>query len=355
MNGKTTITGRYEVCNKTENTTEKNLILYPQVLTDFYNSMFEKTAKTKQTYVYQIQCMLKAYAKSTGNSTRKINISQIDNKFLNAYFTHRRRELVNGKPVSNDIIAVQVTAIRNFFEYCIEQGLVSKNPMDGIKRPPIHKGNKQITYLEYDEIEKVLENIENGTGNIENRKYKNTIYQKKWKNRDLCLIAISLFTGIRVGSLVEINIQNIDFENQILYIIQKGNKEMQIYLPDNLMQYIHRWVKDREELLEKTDEKIDALFITQHKGRYNRMSEKTVGYMLKKNTSNLNKHITPHKLRHTFGTHIYQETGDIYLVANLLGHANIQTTTIYAHQDKRKAKEAVDLFSERISESKNNP
>lgn len=355
MNGKTTITGRYEVCNKTENTTEKNLILYPQVLTDFYNSMFEKTAKTKQTYVYQIQCMLKAYAKSTGNSTRKINISQIDNKFLNAYFTHRRRELVNGKPVSNDIIAVQVTAIRNFFEYCIEQGLVSKNPMDGIKRPPIHKGNKQITYLEYDEIEKVLENIENGTGNIENRKYKNAIYQKKWKNRDLCLIAISLFTGIRVGSLVEINIQNIDFENQILYIIQKGNKEMQIYLPDNLMQYIHRWVKDREELLKKTDEKIDALFITQYKGQYNRISEDTVSYMLKKNTSGINKHITPHKLRHTFGTHIYQETGDIYLVANLLGHANIQTTTIYAHQDKRKAKEAVDLFSERISESKNNP
>lgn len=348
MNRKNTITGREEIYNKTERVTEKNLIIYPQVLTDFYNSMFEKTAKTKQTYIYQIQCMLKAYAKFTGNTTGKIKISEIDNDFLNAYFTRRRKNLVNGKPISNDIIAVQITAIRNFFAYCIEQGLVSKNPMDGIKRPPIHKGNKQIIYLEYDEIEKVLENIENGTGNIENRKYKNTIYQKKWKKRDLCLIAISLFTGIRVGSLVEINIQNIDFENQILYIIQKGNKEMQIYLPDNLMQYIHRWVKDREELLKKTDEKIDALFITQHKGRYNRISENTVGYMLKKNTSNLNKHITPHKLRHTFGTHIYQETGDIYLVANLLGHANIQTTAIYAHKDKQNTKEVMEIMGNKI-------
>ena len=123
---------------------------------------------------------------------------------------------------------------------------------------------------------------------------------------------------------------------------------MQIYLPDNLMQYIHRWVKDREELLKKTDEKIDALFITQHKGRYNRISENTVGYMLKKNTSNLNKHITPHKLRHTFGTHIYQETGDIYLVANLLGHANIQTTAIYAHKDKQNTKEVMEIMGNKI-------
>lgn len=347
MNGKT-ITGRYEVCNQTENTTENSLKNYPKVLTDFYNSMFELTAKTKQTYVYQIQRMLKAFAESNGISDlRKIKVTQINNKYLNAYFTHRRRDLVNGKPVSNDIIAVQITAIRNFFEYCVEQEIIPENPMKGIKRPSIQKYNKHITYLEYDEIEKVLENVKNGVGSHRAKKY-----QEKWKNRNLCLIAIPLFTGIRVGSLVEINMQNIDLENQTLHILQKGGKELNIYLPETLIEYIENWIKDRDKILKEAEEEVNAFLITQYNGRCKRMSEKSANVIVKKYSAGINKHITPHKLRHTFATHTYQETGDIYLLSNLLGHANIQTTTIYAAQDKQKAKDVMELIGKKIGKPK---
>jgi integrase/recombinase XerC len=127
--------------------------------------------------------------------------------------------------------------------------------------------------------------------------------------------------------------------------IEKGEEERTVFLSDKMMELLKTWLYDREQILRKCNVDCDALFISSEKQR---IGITTIRDMLKKYTYNIDKHITPHKLRSTAATNLYEKTGDIYLVADVLGHHNIQNTRRYAKVSNNKrmiaAKELSNLI-----------
>lgn len=166
--------------------------------------------------------------------------------------------------------------------------------------------------------------------------------QEPWKKRDYAIVMLALSLGLRVTSISEINIDDINFETNELKIVEKGNKIRTLMFSDGLAEILLEWVKDREEKLEDMDEDISALFISR---QHQRLTAPSIRAMLKKYTYNIDKKITPHKLRSTCATNVYEQTGDIYLTADILGHSNIQNTKRYAsisEEKKKKAASAMD-------------
>ena len=131
-----------------------------------------------------------------------------------------------------------------------------------------------------------------------------------------------------------------NLERKTIKIVEKGNKIRTVMFSDGLKEILQDWINDRHQIVGL--DKIEALFISNRKQR---MSTDCVRQMLKKYTYNIDKHITPHKLRSTCATNVYNATGDIYLTANVLGHSNIANTRRYAdisEERKQKAATAMD-------------
>ena len=135
------------------------------------------------------------------------------------------------------------------------------------------------------------------------------VFHEKTKKRDLAMMTLLLGTGMRVSECVGINIKDLDFQNNAVKVTRKGGNEVFLYFGEEV----------RETLANE-----DALFLS---SQGKRIGVRTVQNMVKKYAQGVTiKKITPHKLRSTFGTNLYQETGDIYLVADVLGHADVNTT-----------------------------
>ena len=159
-----------------------------------------------------------------------------------------------------------------------------------------------------------------------------------------------LGTGIRVSECVGLNLSDVDIKEQGIHIHRKGGKEATVYFSDEVAQYLERYLEERRTLcpIERGTGTQDepALFLSLRKKR---LTVRSVEYLVKKYASQVTttKKITPHKLRSTYGTTLYQETGDIYLVADVLGHRDVNTTKKhYAAMDdarRRKAATAVHL------------
>ena len=185
----------------------------------------------------------------------------------------------------------------------------------------------KVTFLNEKEIKKCI----------------NEIYKKcdeKFINRNVCIFSLGISTGLRVSAIAQINLDDINFKNNTIQVIEKGNKYRTIHFGDNLKEKIIAWIDDRNEYF--ADVETNALFISKKK---NRISVSAIEDMIEKYTQCIDKHITPHKLRATCATNLYKKTGDIYIVANQLGHANISTTKIYTeidHESRIKATNILD-------------
>ena len=137
-------------------------------------------------------------------------------------------------------------------------------------------------------------------------------------------MTLLLGTGMRVSECVGINIKDLDFQNNAVKVTRKGGNEVFLYFGEEVRETLADYLEERQNAPTK-DENEDALFLS---SQGKRIGVRTVQNMVKKNTHRAlqSKKITPHKLRSTFGTNLYQETGDIYLVADVLGHADVNTT-----------------------------
>lgn len=219
----------------------------------------------------------------------------------------------------------KLACLRSLYKYLQGMKIVSNNPMPLIPSPKIRK--KNIIELNNNELAEISSNIENGT-TLTDRQIK---FSEKTRARDMAIITILLHTGIRVSELVGLDIDDINKNNRSLRIVRKGGDESFVYLDtdayDALAAYLELRCRKNEQ---------NAVFISR-KG--NRMSVSAVERMVKKYTDIIpDKHITPHKFRSTFATHLYRETDDIYLVKDALGHKSINTTSHYADigNDRRK-------------------
>lgn len=219
-------------------------------------------------------------------------------------------------------LARKCTAIASLFEYMVNYGIIEKNPMEKVERPR-YKKDSRIIKLEKDEIELLLNAIEHGCKEMSKQQQK---YLENTKVRDLAIVTLLLTTGIRVSECVGLDIDDIFLKTHQMQVTRKGDKKQTLALSDEAIDALTKYLKDREDVEVKDLKDRRALFLSSQKKR---MCEGSVENMVTKYTTALGfgKRITPHKLRKTYGTNLYNETRDIYLVASALGHESVNTTT----------------------------
>lgn len=239
--------------------------------------------------------------------------------------------------------ARKLSAIKSLFNYFYEAELIKSNPATIIHMPKIHE--KNIIRLDPDEVAKLLDVVENGSA-------QESKHQKKFHDRtvvrDLCLLTLLLGTGIRVSECVGLNLEDVDFDNGAIRIIRKGGNEARVYFGEEVEETLSEYMAQRKEVMTLSGHE-SALFLSIQNRR---ITVRAVENLVKKYASQVTtlKKITPHKLRSTYGTSLYRESNDIYLVATVLGHKDVNTTRKhYASIDeeqRRKAAKYVKLRKE---------
>lgn len=210
----------------------------------------------------------------------------------------------------------KLATLRSFYKYFYKKEIIKNNPTLLVDLPKINE--KPIVRLDVNEVVVLLDDIENGVGLTEQQ----LRYHEKTKLRDLAIVSLLVGTGIRISECVGINISDIDFENLSFAVTRKGGNRTVLYMPEEVSEAMENYY---EKIRKTIDIKDEAFFLSlQNK----RMTVSSIQKMLKKYTQIATplKNISPHKLRSTFGTNLYQETGDIYLVADVLGHKDVNTT-----------------------------
>ncbi len=192
-----------------------------------------------------------------------------------------------------------------------------------------------------DEVAILLDQVEEG----EKLTKSQLKYHNKTKLRDVALLTLLLGTGIRVSECVGLDINDVDFKNNGIKIRRKGGYEAVVYFGDEVADALHDYLEKRHHEIPLEGHE-NALFLSMQNRR---ITVRAVENLVKKYTANVTslKKITPHKLRSTYGTALYQETGDIYLVADVLGHKDVNTTRKHyaaiEDNNRRKAAKAVQL------------
>ena len=183
-----------------------------------------------------------------------------------------------------------------------------------------------------DEVALLLDEVEQGDKLTAKQKQ----FHEKTRVRDLALLTLLLGTGLRVSECVGLNIKDVDFKNGGLKVYRKGGKEVTVYFGEEVEDALADYLIERNHIIPESGSE-DALFLSLQKKR---MSVRSVENLVKKYAKTVSplKPITPHKLRSTYGTALYQETGDIYLVADVLGHSDVNTTKKHyaALEDQRR-------------------
>lgn len=229
------------------------------------------------------------------------------------------------KRVGDDILQQRWSALRNFFDFLIKRGYLNSNPINGVDKPK-NQTEHSITYLTKAEISKLIKAIDQNTSKIT-------------AIRDKTFISLGLATGMRVSAIVNINIDDIDFDNNIIRVIEKRKKVREISIGDNVKGQLLQWIKARNDYFGELN--TNALFVSQKRER---LSDDAANKALKKycEQAGINKKITMHKLRSSAACMLAKNQIPVKAIAKQLGHAQISTTMRY-----------LDVFNEDMEKSKN--
>ena len=259
-------------------------------------------------------------------------LDQISPMDIEEYLSYLKYYEKDGTEHTNDEggLKRKLSALRSFYHYYYKNGLIEDDPTVKVDMPKIHE--KNIIRLDVDEVAKLLDEVESG----ENLTARQQQYHEKTKIRDLAMMTLLLGTGIRVSECVGLDMEDVDFKNNGIKIHRKGGAEVVVYFGEEVRRALMDYMVERQKIT-AADGSINALFLSlQNK----RISVRSVENMVKKYSKLVTtlKHITPHKLRSTYGTSLYRETGDIYLVADVLGHKDVNTTRKHyaALEDERR-------------------
>lgn len=302
----------------------------PSYMKNYLYSLRDKSYTTKERYVYYVLDFIEYLNKNFNIITDYADyFVDVKPSMIDAYFIEMDAE--------GSSKACRFYGIKSFFNFLARDGYIENNPCNKLDSPKDKKEHK-ITSLTKDEIEIIQKNILNGCGSdFANDR------RKEWKNRDYAIIMLGLSLGLRVTSISEINIQDIDFNKRTLQVVEKGNKTRSIKFSSSLKQVLQEWFEDRDVLVSMNEINTDALFIS---SKFGRLTSRAIYDIVKKYTNNIDKHITPHKLRSTCATLVYNKTGDIYLTAHKLGHNNISTTKRYVTIDEEREEVAAQAMDD---------
>ncbi len=330
----------------------------PRFCKEFFIGITPSTSsRTRIAYAYDLGVFFN-FLKENNPSLAKMEIvdfpleilDQITPIDIEEYLQYLKYYTANGTEHTNDERGQmrKLSTLRSFYNYFFRKQMIEKNPASLVQMPKRHE--KEIVRLDVDEVAILLDEAESGEKLTDRQK----IYHEKTKTRDVAILTLLLGTGIRVSECVGLDINDIDAKNNGIKIHRKGGKEMMVYFGDEVADALDDYLDERL-LMEPAEDSTDALFLSLQNRR---ISVRSVENLVKKYSQLVTtvKNITPHKLRSTYGTNLYRETGDIYLVADVLGHSDVNTTRRhYAAQEddrRRMAAKAVKLREDRSDQNK---
>ena len=319
----------------------------PRFCRDFFLGIKDTTStRTRLAYAYDLRIFFD-YIKENNpvykdNKITDYSISVLEDitaqdivEYMD-YLSYYENE--EGETITNDERGKQrkLASLRSMYNYFYKMEMIEKNPAALVDFPKLHK--KEIIRLDAGEVATLLDNIENG----EQLTKKQLQFHEKTKVRDLALITLLLGTGIRVSECVGLDINNVDFRNNGILIRRKGGYEDVVYFGDEVEKALKSYLDERLHVIPESGHE-NALFLSLQNKRITVRSVELLVKKYAKTVTNLKK-ITPHKLRSTYGTNLYQETGDIYLVADVLGHKDVNTTKKhYAAQNEERKRYAAKV------------
>jgi len=327
----------------------------PPFAADYFRAIEPtSSAKTRISYAYDIRVFFR-FLMENNPVFQKYAIEQfmpadleklepVDIEEYEEYLkVYKDKEAPDQRIVTNGEkgLSRKMSSLRSFYYYFQKHQIISKNPTLLVDMPKLHE--KSIIRLDTDEIAILLDHIENRGAELQGQAL---MYYNKTRLRDLAIVTLLLGTGIRVSELVGLDIEDVDFKNNGVNVTRKGGSQMVVYFGDEVASAIKHYLSEVRSHCSALSGNEHALFLsTQNK----RMGVQAVENMVKKyaREATPNKKITPHKLRSTYGTALYKETGDIYLVADVLGHKDVNTTKKHyaaIDEDRRRlAAKAVKL------------
>lgn len=254
-----------------------------------------------------------------------------------SFYTYGGREFSNSLKTKSR----KLSTLKSFFKYYYNKDRISANPAAKVATPKVK--DKPILRLDNNEVGELLDLVDRDTDSAESTK-RMISFREHTRKRDLAILTLFLGTGIRISELVGLNISAIDFKAKAFKVTRKGGAQTILYLTDEILATLKDYLDEREQ--QKLIDGYPALFLSLQKKR---ITVRAVENLVKKYASIITplKNITPHKLRSTFGTSLYNETNDIYVVAEILGHRDINTTKRHyaaiSEQIKKQAAEKVHL------------
>ena len=230
----------------------------------------------------------------------------------------------------------KLSALRSMFQYFYTSGLIEKDISRLVNMPKKHE--KPIIRLSQEEVRELIDLVEDGS-ELTRQELR---YHDKTKVRDEALLILFLGTGIRVSELVGLDLQDINFRENAIKVHRKGDYDAIVYFGDEVALALKSYLEERKLIIPKSGSE-NAFFLSLQKSR---ITVRAVEKLVKKYASRVTslKKITPHKLRSTYGTNLYKASGDIYLVADVLGHKDVNTTRKhYAAMDEDRRRSAVNM------------
>lgn len=313
----------------------------PPFCTEFFRGIEPRTStRTRIAYAYDLSVFFDflkkenpVFAKMKRMDFKLEQLDQITVTDLEEYmeylkyrFNEQNHEIMNQERG----IMRKISSLKSFYNYFFRTEKLTTNPAALVRLPKLH--DKEIIRLDVDEVALLLDAVEQGEGLTEKQK----TFHKRTRLRDLALLTLLLGTGIRVSECVGLDINDVDFKNGGIHIHRKGGKEVTVYFGSEVENALQDYLDERFGIIPEEGSE-QALFLSMQRKR---MNVRSVENLVKKYAHIVTplKKITPHKLRSTYGTNLYRETGDIYLVADVLGHSDVNTTKKHyaALEDERR-------------------
>ncbi len=327
----------------------------PSFCRQFFRGITEYTsARTRLAYAYDIRTFFE-YLHDKNPYCAKMDITefplsileQITREDIEEYLEYLTYYEKDGKSFTNDERGKKrkLASLRSFYHYFYEAELIEKNPAVLVPLPKLHE--KEIVRLDADEVATLLDQVEDGENLTKTQKR----FHQVTKTRDVALLTLLLGTGIRVSECVGLDLKDVDFKNNGIKIRRKGGYEAVIYFGEEVEEALLDYLDERQHIIPQTGHE-EALFLSMQNRR---LCVRSVENMVKKYAATVTslKKITPHKLRSTYGTSLYRETGDIYLVADVLGHKDVNTTRKhYAALEDERRRYAADKVKLREKKTK---
>lgn len=318
----------------------------PSFCRTYFRGIEEYTsARTRLAYAYDLRLFFEfLHEKNPVCAKMEIReiplalLDQLTRVDIEEYLEYMSLYEKEGKEISNDERGKErkLASLRSFYNYFYQGEMIQNNPAALVPMPKKHA--REIIRLEPNEVAILLDQAEDGSGLTK----KELEYHKKTKNRDVALLTLLLGTGIRVSECVGLDLQDVNFDTGGIKIRRKGGYEAVVYFGTEVETALLDYLEEREHVIPMQGHE-NALFLSLQNRR---MAVRSVENLVKKYASRVTtlKKITPHKLRSTYGTTLYQESGDIYLVADVLGHKDVNTTRKhYAAQEDSRRRSAANM------------